>query len=210
MFDWVATSRLFNALKVAPAEQSHNRGKKRRGPRTMYQSFLEYARERADDPAYTPPAETFTQDDVLRFFGKEAEHAALIHASRVKQNARDVFAGTVVEEWTGMKGLPVKWVLDEARQRLNERYTREHPSEEDIKTTALARQPGHEVEAALLTIAPWEYALFAMNVERVQRFVVDVKEEMEASGTFEANWQKEHARKAEKEKRKIKAEPIAE
>ena len=204
LFEWVTTSRLFNALKVAPAEQTHNRGKKRRGPRTMYQNFLEYARERADDPAYAPPAETITQDDVLRFFGKEAEHAALIHASRVKQNAREVFAGKTVEGWIGMKGLPVKWVLDEARGRLNARYAREHSTGENEQTETLARQPGHEAEAALLTIAPWERVLFDMTVEEVQRFVVGVKTEMEASGTFEVNWQKEDARKAER--RKMKAE----
>ena len=168
----------------------------------MYQSFLEYARERADDPAYAPPTETITQNDVLRFFGKEAEHAVLIHASRVKQKAREIFAGKVVEEWIGMKGLPVKWVLDAAREKLNERYAGEHPAGEDKQLTALARQPGHEAEVALLTIAPWEHALFDMTVEEIQHLVVGVKAEMEAAGTFEANWQKEEARKEEKRKKK--------
>lgn len=200
LFEWVATSRLFNAQSVAPAEQSHNRGKKRRSPRAMYQSFLEYARERADDPAYAPPTETVTQDDVLRFFGKEAEHAALIRASRVKQNAREVFSGKVVEGWIGMKGLPVKWVLDVARERLNEQHEREHPAGGGEQS----RQPGHEAEAALLSIAPWEFALFDMTAKKVQQFVVDVKAEMEASGTFEVKWQEEDARKADK--RKMKAE----
>lgn len=204
LFEWVAISRLFNAQRVAPAEQSHNRGKKRRSPRTMYQNFLDYARERADDPAYVPSVETITQDDVLRFFGKEAEHAALIRASSVKQNARDVFSGKTVEGWIGMKGLPVKWVLDVARERLNEQHAREHSAGEGEQLTALARQPGHEAEAALLSIAPWEFVLFDMTVEERQQFVVNVKAEMEASGAFEKKWQEEEARKAEK--RKMKAE----
>ncbi|KAH9841529.1 uncharacterized protein C8Q71DRAFT_700317 [Rhodofomes roseus] len=181
VFEWTATSRLFNARKVAPSEQSHLRGKKRRGPRTMYQNFVEFARERADDPAYEPPHETITQDDVLRFFGKDAEHAALLRASRIKQNAREAFSGRVIEQWIGMRGLPVKWVMDAARERLNERYAREHPG-----------------EAILLSVTPWEVALFEMSTEELQKCVVDVKTEMEESGTFELNWQREDARKAEK------------
>lgn len=103
-----------------------------------------------------------------------------------------------------MKGLPVKWVLDVARERLNEQHAREHSAGEGEQLTALARQPGHEAEAALLSIAPWEFVLFDMTVEERQQFVVNVKAEMEASGAFEKKWQEEEARKAEK--RKMKAE----
>ncbi|KZT73817.1 hypothetical protein DAEQUDRAFT_661533 [Daedalea quercina L-15889] len=200
VFDWIATSRLFNARKVAPAEQSHARGKKRRGPRTMYQSFLEYARERADDPTYVPPSEIITEDDVLHFFGKEAEHAALIRAFRVKQNAREVFSGKAIERWIGMKGLPVKWVMDIARERLTNRYAREHPTftSDDGEAIALQTQPGNGLEVMHLAVTPWEVALFEMSIEEVQQLIVDVKAEMEGSGTFELNWQRENARKAEK------------
>jgi len=201
VFEWTATSRLFNARSVAPSEQTHARGKKRREPRSMYQSFLEYARERADDPAYAPPRETITQDDVLRFFGKDPEHAALLRASRIKQNAREVFSGRVIEGWIGMRGLPVKWVMDLARERLNET----HPSSADGgQLVALDRQPGHEAEAALLSITPWELVLFGMSLEEVQKFVMDIKAEMEDSGTFELNWQREDARKTER--RNVKTE----
>ncbi|KAH9936276.1 uncharacterized protein B0H18DRAFT_950623 [Fomitopsis serialis] len=197
VFEWVATSRLFDARSVAPSEQTHARGKKRREPRSMYQSFLEYARERADDPAYAPPRETITQDDVLRFFGKDAEHAALLRASRIKQNAKEVFSGRVIEGWIGMRGLPVKWVMDVARERLNETH-------DGGQLVALDREPGHEAEAALLSITHWEVALFEMSLEEVQKFVMDIKAEMEESGTFELNWQREDARKAEK--RNVKPE----
>ncbi|PCH40136.1 hypothetical protein WOLCODRAFT_136680 [Wolfiporia cocos MD-104 SS10] len=193
LFEWVATSRLFDARRVAPTDRVLGRGAQRR---EMYQSFLEHARARAGSGA--PPA-GITQDDALRFFGRDAEHAALLRASRVKQHARETFAGRRIEEWTGMHGLPVKWVMDAARRKLEREAAAAHSS-----LTGVPAMPA-DGKSALSRYEPfamcaWEVALSEMSVDEVRSLVLEVKGEMERTGEFEALWEKERERKASKQK----------
>ncbi|KZT12016.1 uncharacterized protein LAESUDRAFT_621344, partial [Laetiporus sulphureus 93-53] len=116
VFDWAASSRLFDVQKAVRAEQNYVAGAKQRAARSMYQRFLEYTLERVESETQMPSQTTVSTDDVLRFFGKKAEHDALINASLMKAHARKIFAGKLVEEWTGLKGMPVKWLMDTVRE----------------------------------------------------------------------------------------------
>lgn len=212
IFDWVATSPSFDSHRIVPSDRSHPRGKKGRDLRSMYQSFLEYARDRATvasgapSSGLEPPAvgrPSSTQDDALRFFGKEAEHAALLRASRIKQHAREIFTGKAVEECSGMRGLPVKWLMDAVRERLVELYERQPGFVPiiaiDLRPADEASEPG-EQEADPFVLSLWELAMAEMSVADIRSLVVKVKEEMEAAGIFELKWQRETVRKAEKQK----------
>ncbi|KAI0953457.1 hypothetical protein AcW1_007671 [Taiwanofungus camphoratus] len=203
IFDWISDCNLFNAHAIADTEVSHPTRKKTLEDRPMYRNFLTYARERSMAPTTFPSTmstETLskfasgtnmTQEDALRFFGKEVEHDTLRHASRVKQHIREVFTGKLVEQWTNTCGLPVRWIMDTARGRI------EKECHQDSGGIA---QDGERAQIRWFTLAPWEVALFKMSYDEVRTLVLQVRDEMEATGKFDLNWKHEHARKAEKKR----------
>ncbi|KAF9816926.1 hypothetical protein IEO21_03800 [Rhodonia placenta] len=195
VFEWVAMSPLFDAQRIVPSDRTHDRGRKARGARSMFQNFLDFAQERAvaaslDGNAAPSAKPRITQDDALRFFGKEAERAALLRASAIKEHARAKFSGSFMEKCTGMQGLSVKWLMDAIRERLVEGYVRQRGVTQG--------QPTDQTTGPF-TVSVWELALFEMSKADVASFALQVKAEMEAAGTFEAKWAEENARKAQKQ-----------
>lgn len=195
VFEWVAMSPLFDAQRIVPSDRTHDRGRKARGARSMFQNFLDFAQERAvaaslDGNAAPSAKPRVTQDDALRFFGKEAERAALLRASAIKEHARAKFSGSFMEKCTGMQGLSVKWLMDAIRERLVEGYVRQRGVTQG--------QPTDQTTGPF-TVSAWELALFEMSKANVASFALQVKAEMEAAGTFEAKWAEENARKAQKQ-----------
>ncbi|OSX59813.1 hypothetical protein POSPLADRAFT_1149832 [Postia placenta MAD-698-R-SB12] len=195
VFEWVAMSPLFDAQRIVPSDRTHDRGRKARGARSMFQNFLDFAQERAvaaslDGNASPSAKPRITQDDALRFFGKEAERAALLRASAIKEHARAKFSGSFMEKCTGMQGLSVKWLMDAIRERLVEGYVRQRGVTQG--------QPTDQTTGPF-TVSVWELALFEMSKADVASFALQVKAEMEAAGTFEAKWAEENARKAQKQ-----------
>ncbi|KAH9950553.1 hypothetical protein B0H21DRAFT_499013 [Amylocystis lapponica] len=202
VFDWAASSTLFDAPRLARRNVGRASTKKALEVRTMYQAFLMYACERAAGAA--PRAEV-TQDAALRFFGKDAEHDALLHAARARQHAREVFTGKLVEEWTGVRGVPVRWVMDGVRERLGGELR------EDGAAMGGAPVQVHGAASTQLPVArltPWESAMFPLSVDEVRALVIQVKDEMQAAGKLEFDWRAAKARKMERKLMQQSAEKV--
>ncbi|CCM01876.1 uncharacterized protein FIBRA_03947 [Fibroporia radiculosa] len=215
IFEWIASSVLFRPHTVAPADNGHTAGRNGRKVRFMYQNFLAYARDLAharpaaaqpsvvvslsEGVARSPIRAGITADDALRFFRKEAEHAALIRSSDIKQHAREVFSGKLLEGWTGMRGLPVKWLMDTARERLEQAHAQTRPEDyrKDVSQTVIF---GHDLLGKEpFVVSSWELALWSMSMSEVRSFILQIQDDMTRAGTCERNWEKERSRKAKKQ-----------
>lgn len=113
VFDWVATSRFFNPHRLLPAMQSLGF----KGKRKMYAEFLDYlgsliasaeSEERLDIHAI--------QDEALALFGKRKEFDDAVREKYLFCEAKRVFSGSLVKEWTGLEyWRDVKTVTDAMR-----------------------------------------------------------------------------------------------
>ena len=120
----------------------------------------------------------------LAHFGKTEEHAALLLAGRAQLRARAILNGTNVQQWTGVLGMPVRYIMDETKERLD------------------AQTNGPSVEG----VAGWQRALLEMSDEEVRALVVKVKEELDAAGRLEFDWRAAKAAKEERKRLKALAE----
>ncbi|KAL6302787.1 hypothetical protein BKA93DRAFT_736030 [Sparassis latifolia] len=212
IFDWLATSTLFDPCaivnhheKLSTVDNSKERGRK---ARAMFQNFVLYARERAESES-TPTSESdhlheqeLTQAAVLRHFGRYAAYAAILHADKIRRQVDEVFSGSLVQEWTGVRSVPVRWVMDGVRERLTARYTKQHlddnRGQDDIGNLDLNRELQDERERKMACIASWELVLSTMSLDDVRAEVVEVKDEMEVAGKLIYDWRAAKAEKAEK------------
>jgi UDP-2,3-diacylglucosamine pyrophosphatase LpxH len=122
-FEWAASSRFFSARRL---EEVQNRSKrKERAKRKMYTHFLAWAQEQKHDepePVWTKESVT---TEALAYFNKKAEydklieeHARIASIHEAGRRVNSVFNGTLVGEWTGLKNMEVKRVMDKVRQKL--------------------------------------------------------------------------------------------
>ncbi|GBE84907.1 predicted protein [Sparassis crispa] len=174
IFDWLATSTLFDPCaivnhheKLSTVDNSKERGRK---ARAMFQNFVLYARERAEN--------------------------------KIRRQVDEVFSGSLVQEWTGVRSVPVRWVMDGVRERLTARYTKQHlddnRGQDDIGNLDLNRELQDERERKMACIASWELVLSTMSLDDVRAEVVEVKDEMEVAGKLIYDWRAAKAEKAEK------------
>jgi len=116
VFDWVTTSRFFNPHRLLPAMKSV----RFRGERKMHNEFLDYLgslvasgepKERLDVHAI--------QDEALSLFGKRKEFDDAVREKYLFREAKKVFSGSMVKEWTGLSyWKDVKIVTDAMRDRV--------------------------------------------------------------------------------------------
>ncbi|OSD07300.1 hypothetical protein PYCCODRAFT_1449351 [Trametes coccinea BRFM310] len=126
----------------------------------------------------------------LKYFRKEKEYAALVDVARAATRAKAVLNGKNVQEWTGVMGMPVRFILDEMKERLAS-----HPA---------ARTSGEGLEV-LGDVPLWQRALLEMPDEEVRMLMVQVKEELEAAGKLEFDWRAAKAAKLEQRRQKERA-----
>ncbi|KAJ7022601.1 hypothetical protein C8F04DRAFT_1012287 [Mycena alexandri] len=123
VFEWVATSSLFDPVRF----QAEGQGFKKVKPeRKMYTQFVQWVREKqkhlADSGSVDGglPQEEQVQH-ALKYFGKKEQFDALNREDAEKARLKDGFNGTKVREWTGLAGgqwKELKMIMDEVRGRV--------------------------------------------------------------------------------------------
>ncbi|KAH9933108.1 uncharacterized protein BXZ73DRAFT_46389 [Epithele typhae] len=193
LFAWVATSPATHVLAARYRSPAYAAPAKKDGlaARPMRARFLAYLRTHelpAPDPSDGAAAVLASCDRAdaprklraaLEFFGRAAEHDALLRAAAAQRRAKAVLNGTNVQAWTGVGGMPVRFVIEEVKERLGA-----HAETADVG------EAGAQA---------WQRALVEMEDEEVRALVVQVKEELATAGKLEYDWK---AAKAAKEERK--------
>lgn len=123
IFEWVATSRLFNPKYF----QSKGTGfRKVKAERKMYAEFVEWVEKQRNTSEWdgdTPVPEQIQangQLEALVFFNKREAFDALVSERSSRIRLKECFSGTVVRDWADMGGYwkGVKLIMDEVRARL--------------------------------------------------------------------------------------------
>ncbi|KAJ7773064.1 hypothetical protein B0H16DRAFT_1511127 [Mycena metata] len=127
VFEWVATSPLFDPVRF----QAEGQGFKKVKPeRKMYAQFVQWVREQQKHLVESGSAEgalrhTMDQEEqvqhALKYFGKKEEFDALNREDAEKARLREGFNGTKVRAWTELTGgqwKELKLIMDEVRGRV--------------------------------------------------------------------------------------------
>jgi hypothetical protein len=116
VFDWVATSRFFNPHRLLPAMKSL----KFKGERKMHNEFLDYLDSLIVSAESKKQLDVHAiQDEALAFFGKKKEFDDAVREKYLFREAKKVFSGSRVKEWTGLGyWADVKTVTDAMRVRV--------------------------------------------------------------------------------------------
>ena len=116
MFDWVATSRFFNPHRLLPAMKSL----KFKGERKMHNEFLDYLGSLIASEGSKKPLDVHAiQDEALALFGKKKEFDDAVREKYLFREAKKVFSGSLIKEWTGLSYWgDVKTVTDAMRVRV--------------------------------------------------------------------------------------------
>ncbi len=212
IFDCVSSSSYFDAHCMARSDADQIGRQKAREMRGMYQNFIAYANELASKP-YNNQQSQLTRDEIkdatqeaaLVFFGKKQLYDKLLEVAKVKRQAKAVFTGKLVMQWTGLDGMPVRWVKEEVQKRLGgEGPSVDHESP-SLNGELAKLSPAEAEEACILpthfTLTAWERSLEGMAIEDVQALVTQVKQEMHENGQFGDNWRELRRLKAEKKAR---------
>ncbi|KAJ7716823.1 hypothetical protein DFH07DRAFT_934130 [Mycena maculata] len=121
VFEWVATSSLFDVARF----QTEGQGIKKVKPeRKMYAEFVQWAKEQQqqlDDPEGAAQGKMDRDAQIqhaLRYFGKKEEFDRLEREDANKARLKAGFNGTKVREWTGLRGeqwKELKSTMDQVR-----------------------------------------------------------------------------------------------
>ena len=101
----------------------------------------------------------------------------------IKRHVRDVFSGNLVIEWTGVTGMPVRFIMDEVKRRLG--------GEDKLRTVddiALDSLDSSDIPPMYLTVRVWEFAMSEMSIDKVKIMVIRAKEDLDAEGKLQYNW----------------------
>ncbi|OCH91859.1 hypothetical protein OBBRIDRAFT_825069 [Obba rivulosa] len=191
LFNWVISSRLFDAHRIMQYSDAQTSKAKLLKDRMIYQNFIIYIKEQLE--AGAAAGLNIGVEDALRFFGKEVEYNAVLENDRARRRAKELLNGVMLQELTGLKGMPVKLLSDGIKQRLEEAWSCENV------TTYESQEAVQGYSAPLL----WEIAVAEKSEEEVRAMVLRVKEEMQAAGQLDFDWK---AAKARKEQRKMEVD----
>ena len=116
VFDWVATSRFFNPHRLLPAMK----GLKFKGERKMHNEFLDYLESLIASEERKKRLDVHAiQDEALALFGKRKELDDAVREKYLFREAKKVFSGSLIKEWTGLSYWgDVKTVTDAMRVRV--------------------------------------------------------------------------------------------
>ncbi|KAI0354927.1 hypothetical protein OH77DRAFT_1425528 [Trametes cingulata] len=197
LFGWVASSPFAVPLAARfKSGESKPPAKQRVEARPMRQNFVKFLQEHDFTAQAAAESSVFARHEgrgekleaALRHFGKYEEYTAILRAARAQERSKAVLNGTNVTEWTGVSGAPVRFILDEVKDRLAARL---HPE------TAGSREP-----AVAGDIPAWQLVLLNMSDDEVRTLIVSVKEELDAAGKLVFDWRA--ARAAKLERRRLK------
>lgn len=204
IFNWVVSSpfaiALAERLKAKDDNDAQPSAKDRGEGRTMRQNFIaflqsyEFPEEEQGDAESSLFATRGNREEkleaALKYFGKDEEYAAILRAARATVRAKAVLNGKNVQEWTGIMGMPVRFILDEMKERLAKSRLR---PESDAGAGAVASPLAREIPA-------WQYPLLEMSDEEVRELMVQVKEDLDAAGRLKYDWRTAKAAKLERKR----------
>lgn len=196
VFKWAATSPFILPLVARYRAADYTPSIK--DTRPLRQHFVKYLQTHDVDvvPAESsaavfavPGNETLDEkvQAALRYFGKQEEHAKLLHKGRAQRRARAILNGTNVQEWTGVRGMPIRFILDEVKERLS--------------ATNAAGAPAAVADA----VPGWQNALLETADEEVRKLVVKAKEELDEAGKLAFDWRTAKAARLERKRQREQA-----
>lgn len=195
VFKWAATSPFILPLVARYRAADYTPSIK--DTRPLRQHFVKYLQTHDVDvvPAESsavfavPGNETLDEkvQAALRYFGKQEEHAKLLHKGRAQRRARAILNGTNVQEWTGVRGMPIRFILDEVKERLS--------------ATNAAGAPAAVADA----VPGWQNALLETADEEVRKLVVKAKEELDEAGKLAFDWRTAKAASLERKRQREQA-----
>ncbi|EKM51481.1 uncharacterized protein PHACADRAFT_149901 [Phanerochaete carnosa HHB-10118-sp] len=191
IFVWLSSSRLFNTATLLRCEAVNTSRVKARDARPMYQRFLEFVRRR--ETSRELPSSTSLASEAIDFFGQRNLFDVLLHIAIVKKHIRDVFTGTLIQDWTGIRGMPVRFIKDETKERLG--------GEDKLSIVVgipLDSLQSDDIPPEHLTLRAWEYAMARMSADGVKTMVMEVKEELDAAGRLQYDWKAAKQKKVER------------
>ncbi|KAI0078251.1 hypothetical protein K474DRAFT_1641867 [Panus rudis PR-1116 ss-1] len=181
-FEWVASSPYFDPSKM-PACHAENGPSRQKtvAARGMYSAFLQFCREqtasqRLDGASYKRISQAEGVEAALRTFGKWELYCRMMHVEDVKKYVKRIFKGTLVTEWTGVKGTPVRWLMDEIQKRL------EQSAPSEVRDNFIRTMEVDGVDPAYVTLELWQVVMREMDLEELRALTVQVKEEMDKEG----------------------------
>ncbi|KAI0822245.1 hypothetical protein BC628DRAFT_1327609 [Trametes gibbosa] len=193
---WVASSPFATAFsaRLKSGESKQLLPKEKGEGRAMRQKFISFLKTHeidvpTDSIFALPRDREEKMHAALRYFGKDKEYASILEIERANERAKTILNGINVQDWTGVTGMPVRFVLDEVKVRLSARW-----AERDLCTVGTV--VSEEVPS-------WQHALLETSDEEVRALVVAVKEELHAAGKLAFNWRA--AKAAKLEKRRLQA-----
>ena len=153
----------------------------------MFQNYLQYCRIKAPHTSQEPISTTKAVSTALEFFDRRPLHDLILHISAVKKHAKDTFQGGQVSDWTGLKGMPVKFVMDEVKRKLG-----------GTELVPIDIAVDDEIDPIHFTLAKWEDSMFRMSLDEVRQLTMDTKEVMDEEGRLRFDWRAAKRRKAER------------
>lgn len=194
IFAWITSSCLYDPARMVHSEAKHTGGRKVRETRGMYQRFLTYARQQQQESTlgWAAPVDRDTVvQSALQFFGKWDLYCRILRVASAKTHASTNFTGKHVTQWTGVQGVPVRFVMDEVKRRLG-------GEELDVPQLDLQDIGGDPIDPVHWTLVAWQVGLEAMDNEAIRAFTVQVKEDLQKNGKLEFNWREAKERRAER------------
>ncbi|KAJ3547059.1 hypothetical protein NM688_g5440 [Phlebia brevispora] len=180
IFEWVASSPFFDVRKLSSRDSPAPFAKlKARDIRPMFQNFLEFARMDSSVLLYSSPRYPghTALDMALEYFGRRALYDFLLRFAEVKKYVKASFTGKQVEQWTGLKGIQVRMVMDEVRRKLG-----------GAELLPVEIDADSNIDPIHVTLAVWENAMFDMPLDELRQLVLDTHDEMSKTGGLEYDW----------------------
>lgn len=231
LFDWITSSPLFDALTF-DMNKSDSMRKQTTRDLPLCRAFSAYVKERAaqrdlslsslslssSSDSATAPARAIKAKDretaraeAVEYFGKTDELKTILHIARVRKHVKEVFDPPLIQEWTSVEGVPVRYVMDEVKRVISPEPAQSPPANANAPAgsdTTSAPAAGATVSsngphsAILAPLEGWESALFTLDLDQVRKIVLQAKETLGAQGKLYFDWRAAKARKeaAKKEK----------
>ena len=189
LFMWLASSRFFNPEDILRSQG--NAKDRAKDARQMYQNFLAFARLHLNRPRR--PVIHDALGDALDFFNKRSLHTVLIHIAGIKRHITSNFNGTIIQGWTGLQGMPIRFIKDEVRRRLGggELVT-------VVAGISLDLLRSEDIDPIHFALKVWENSMSKLSTEDIHALVSQVKEELDADGKLQYDWRAARQRKADK------------
>lgn len=189
IFSWLSSSRFFNPAKLLRSEAANASGRKAREARPMYQRFLDRVRQRK--APQNPPTSASVSLEAIDFFGRRNLYDAVMHIAAVKGHVSSIFSGTLIRDWTGINGVPVRFIMDEMKRRLG--------GEDELRIVtgvSLDSLEPNDIPPMHLTLKIWESGMAGMQVDEVKAMATKVKEDLDAEGKLQHDWRAANQKKA--------------